>query len=59
MRSPTAWDLFLLCGNAAAFGWRLERWGNGDAASGVLAIVFFAVALMLAYRIWAMNRVET
>ena len=58
MRLPSAWDLIKLCFYAAAFGWRIERWGNGDAVSGAIAAVFGVVALGLAYRIWAMGRFE-
>ena len=56
MRLPSAWDLIKLCLCAAAFGWRIERWGNGDALSG--AVFWAVVVVLLAYGIWAMGRIE-
>jgi hypothetical protein len=56
MRAPSVGELMRVLFFAAAFGWRIERWGNGDALSGWLAVVFGVVALALAYRIWARAR---
>lgn len=57
MRLPSAWDLIKLCLCAAAFGWRIERWGNGDALSGAVALFFGVWAVAIAYRLWATNRI--
>lgn len=58
MRAPSVWDLLRLVFCAAAFGWRIERFSNGDAVSGLVAAVFGVAALMLAYRVWALGHLE-
>lgn len=58
MKPPSAWDLVKLLFAAAAFGWRIERWGNGDPWSGVIALFFGVWAVAIAYRLWAQNRVR-
>lgn len=55
MRAPSVWDLLRLVFCAAAFGWRIERFSNGDAVSGLVAAVFGVATIMLAYRIWALT----
>ena len=55
MRAPSVGELLRVLFFAAAFGWRIERWGNGDALSGVIAVVFGVVTVALAYRIWRLS----
>ena len=55
MRAPSVGDLVRLVFCAAAFGWRIERWSNGDAGSGAVAVVFAVVTVALAYRIWRLS----
>ena len=55
MRAPSVGELVRLVFCAAAFGWRIERWSNGDAGSGAVAVVFAVVTVALAYRIWRLS----
>ena len=56
MRAPSAWELLRLVFCAAAAGWRIERWANGDAFSGIVSAVFAVATFALAYRIWRLSR---
>ena len=55
MRAPSVGELVRLVFCAAAFGWRFERWINGDAFSGAVAVVFGVLTVAFAYRIWRLS----